>query len=78
MCELHVRLKLYRAPCGLSDADSNCFRIRGIRNRAVCLQSVTLYKNVQVRMLGDQRKNGVSNLREIGLNLISNSVYALA
>jgi hypothetical protein len=50
---------------------------RTIRVLAVCLMSVPLQNNVYLRMLGYQRKNEVGNLREFGVNQISNSVCEL-
>jgi len=46
MCELHVRVKLYKAACSMSDANSHFFINTGIRVRAVCLLSVPLHKNI--------------------------------
>jgi len=37
ICELHVTVKLYRATCSLSDADSHFFQIRRISVRTLCL-----------------------------------------
>jgi len=47
MCELAVKVKLYRAAISLSDADSHYFQTRGIRCYPVGLMSVPLHKNIQ-------------------------------
>jgi hypothetical protein len=77
-CELHVTVKLYRGTCSLYDEDPYFLRIRGIRVSAFFLMSVPLHNTIKVRMLGYQRKNKVKKLRTFYLNLISNSVCALA
>jgi len=46
MCELHVTMKLHRAACSLSDADTHFYTIQNIRVRAIFLMSVPLHNTI--------------------------------
>ena len=52
ICELHVTVKLLSAAPVLSGAAQISYQIRKIGVRAFCLLSVTLHKNILVRILG--------------------------
>jgi len=71
-------VRLTRAACSLSDVDSQFFPSQKNSFPWFRLKSVPLHKNVWVGMLRYQRKNEVGNLREFGLNLVSNIICAVA
>jgi hypothetical protein len=77
-CELHVTLNLFTEAYRLYDADSHFFQNQKNSYSCSLFISGPMHSNIYVRTLGYQKRNKVGNLMENDLNLVANSVCALA
>jgi hypothetical protein len=77
---MNITVKLYWASCGIYDVDSHFFANKNNLCSYKMLTSAKLHKKIglQERMLGYLRYIEMRNLKEFGVNLISNIVCAVA
>ena len=80
LCEMNITVKLYWASCGIYDVDSHFFANKNNLCSYKMLTSAKLHKKIGLEeiMLGYLRYIEMRNLREFGVNLISNIFCAVA